>query len=118
MAYGSIVENLIKALAKEGKTRLEHMARNSINSGGSISGSTHANAEEEGITGIFKKLFGSKEVTNAVNTAANATNNMTNRQYRCYCWSYTRGRQFLDQRCVGWRCISDARDTCHQCVAK
>lgn len=80
MAYGSIVENLIKALAKEGKTRLEHMARNSINSGSSISGSTHANAEEEGITGIFKKLFGSKEVTNAVNTAANATNNMTSGQ--------------------------------------
>lgn len=80
MAYGSIVENLIKALTKEGKTRLEHMAKNSINSGDSISRNNHTNTEGEGITGFLKKLFGSKEIANAVNTAANTTNNMTSGQ--------------------------------------
>jgi len=69
MAYGSIVENLVKALAEEGKTRLEHMVRNSTNSGGSSVGGAAANSDGGGLGGILKKIFGGSNDTGSVGRA-------------------------------------------------
>lgn len=72
MAYGFIVENLVKALAREGKTRLEHMVRNSMSGGGTNAGKVGANSEGGGLGGIFKKIFSGSNDTGS--TGASVSN--------------------------------------------
>jgi len=71
MAYGFIVENLVKALANEGKTRLEHIVRTSMGGGGGSANPVAANSDSNGMGGIFKKIFGGS--SDAAKTTANAS---------------------------------------------
>jgi len=74
MAYGFIVENLVKALANEGKTRLEHIVRTSMGGGGGSANPVAANSDSNGMGGIFKKIFGgSSDAAKTTATASNAS---------------------------------------------
>lgn len=74
MAYGFIVENLVKALANEGKTRLEHIVRTSMGGGGGSANPVAVNSDGAGMGGIFKKIFGgSSDAAKTTTTASNAS---------------------------------------------